>query len=181
MVFAPPTLPFGCFAACHTSCSSPLPTFGQLPVFYGQLYTSFLHYHFRASFLHFVTSLNNVRFVSSVSLSAHHSPPAAHNFCVPFGLLRLRVCHTFCKRKKQKDMPNPCVIRCCPTHSVLSGQPLSKRTPPSSVTHSIGFIPARFAFGGQVCHLGSTAFFGSRLSLLRYRKKEKKDREMESV
>ena len=105
-------------------------------------------------------------FVSSVSLSAHHSPPAAHNFCVPFGLLRLRVCHTFCKeKKKQKDTPNPCVIRCCPTHSVLSGHPLSKRTPPSSVTHSIGFIPARFAFGGQVCHLGSTAFFGSGLFL----------------
>jgi len=84
---------------------------------------------------------------------------------VPFGLLRLRVCHTFCKEKKQKDTPNPCVIRCCPTHSVLSGHPLSKRTPPSSVTHSIGFIPARFAFSGQVCHLGSTAFFGSRLFL----------------
>ena len=74
------------------------------------------------------------------------------------------------KKKKQKDTPNPCVIRCCPTHSVLSGHPLSKRTPPSSVTHSIGFIPARFAFGGQVCHLGSTAFFGSRLFYLRKRK-----------
>ena len=97
-------------------------------MFYGQLYTSILHFHFRASFLHFVTSLNYVRFVSSVSISAGHSPPAAHNFCVPFGLLRLRVCHAFCKRKKQKDTPNPCVIRCCPPHSVLSGQPLSKRT-----------------------------------------------------
>ena len=142
------------------------PAFRQLPVFYGQLYTSFLHFHYRASFLRFATSLNNVRFVASVSLSAHHSPPAAHNFCVPFGLLRLWVCHTFCKeKKKQKDTPNPSVIRCCPTHSVLSGQPLSKRTPPSSVSNSIGFIPARFAFGGQVCHLGSTAFFGSELFL----------------
>ena len=159
---------------CHTSCSSPQPTFRQLPVFYGQLHTSILHYHFRASILRFATSLNNVRFVASVSLSAHHSPPAAHSFCVPFGLLRLRVCHTFCKEeKKQKDTPNPCVIRCCPTHYVLSGQPLSKRTPPSSVTHSIGFIPARFAFGGQVCHLGSTAFFGSRLFLPKQKKEGK--------
>jgi hypothetical protein len=55
---------------------------------------------------------------------------------------------------------------------VLSGQPLSKRTPPSSVSNSIGFIPARFAFGGQVCHLGSTAFFGSGLSLPKKKERE---------
>ena len=174
--FCPHYLALRVKKGCHTSCSSPQPTFRQLPVFYGQLYSSFLHFHYRASFLRFATSLNNVRFVSFVSLSAHHSPPAAHNFCVPFGLLRLRVCHTFCKEKKQKDTPNPCVIRCCPTHYVLSGHPLCKRTPPSSVTHSIGFISARFAFVGQVCHLDSTAFFGSRLFL-----PKKKERGMESV
>ena len=100
-------------------------------MFYGQLHTAFLLFHFRASFLRFATSFNNVRFVSLVSISAHHSPPAAHNFCVPFGLLRLRFCHTFCKEeKKQKRYAKPLRQRCCPTHSVLSGHPLCKCTPP---------------------------------------------------
>ena len=124
--FCPHYLALRVKQGCHTSCSSPQPSFRQLPVFYGQLYTAFLHYHYRASFLRFATSLNNVRFVSSVSLSAHHSPPAANNFCVPFGLLRLRVCHTFCKEKKQqKDMPNPCVNGAAPRTSCF-------RVPPSA-------------------------------------------------
>ena len=146
------------------------PAFRQLPVFYGQLYTSFLHFHYRASFLRFATSLNNVRFVSSVSLSAHHSPPAAHNFCVPFGLLRLRVCHTFCKEKSSKKICQTLASTELPHALRAFGSPPLQAHAPSSVSNSIGFIPARFAFGGQVCHLGSTAFFGSRLFYLRKRK-----------
>ena len=61
------------------------------------------------------------RFVPSLSISVGYSPPAANNFCVPFGLLRLRVCHTFCRsKKKQKVTPNPCMIRCCPMPYGLS-------------------------------------------------------------
>ena len=113
-------------------------------MFYGQLHNSFLHYHYRASFLRCATSLNNVRFVSSVSLSAHHSPPAAHNFCVPFGLLRLRVCHTFCKEEKQqKDMPNPCVNGAAPRTSCFRVTPSASArrllpfpTPSASFRHA---------------------------------------------
>ena len=136
-------------------------------MFYGQLYTSFLHFHYRASFLRFATSLNNVRFVASVSLSAHHSPPAAHNFCVPFGLLRLRVCHTFCKEKSSKKICQTLASTELPHALRAFGSPPLQAHAPSSVSNSIGFIPARFAFGGQVCHLGSTAFFGSGLFYLR--------------
>ena len=139
-------------------------------MFYGQLHTSFLHFHYRASFLRFATSLNNVRFVSSVSLSAHHSPPAANNFCVPFGLLRLRVCHTFCKEKSSKKRCQTLASTVLPHALRAFGSPPLQAHAPSSVSNSIGFIPARFAFGGQVCHLGSTAFFGSRLFYLRQKK-----------
>ncbi len=174
MAFAPPTLPFGCFAACHTSCSSPLPTFGQLPVSYSPLHASFLHYHFRASFLRFATSFNNVRFVPSFSISVGHSPPAANNFCVPFGLLRLRVCHTFCKEKRQqKRYAKPLRITELPNalRAILVSPLASARRLLPFPTPSASFWHASPS-GGQVCHLGSTAFFGSRLFSLRRKKEE---------
>ena len=168
--FCPHYLALRVKKGCHTSCSSPLPTFRQLPVFYGQLHTSFLHFHYRASFLRFATSLNNVRFVPSISISVGYSPPAAYNFCVPFGLLRLRVCHTFCKEKSSKKRCQTLASTVLPHALRAFGSPPLQAHAPSSVSNSIGFIPARFAFGGQVCHLGSTAFFGSRLFYLRQKK-----------
>jgi len=109
-------------------------------------------------------------FVASVRLSAHHSPPAAHNFCVPFGLLRLRVYHTFCKEKSSKKICQTLASTVLPHALRAFGSPPLQAHAPSSVSNSIGFIPARFAFGGQVCHLGSSAFFGSRLFYLRQKK-----------
>jgi len=95
---------------------------------------------------------------------------------VPFGLLRLRVCHTFCKEKRSKKIRQTLASTVLPLALRAFGSPPLQAHAPSSVSNSIGFIPARFAFGGQVCHLGSTAFFGSRLFL-----PKKKKREMESV
>ena len=141
------------------------PAFRQLPVFYGQLYTSFLHFHFRASFLRFATSLNNVRFVASVSLSAGHSPLAANNFCVPFGLLRLRVCHTFCKgQKQQKEMPNPCVNGAAPRTPCFRVTPLASArrllpllTPSASFRHASPSVD-KFATSAQLPFLAQGCF-----------------------
>ena len=136
-------------------------------MFYGQLHTSILHYHYRASFLRFASSLNNVRFVASVSISAHHSPPAANNFCVPFGLLRLRVCHTFCKEKKEakryakplRDTVLPHALRAFgspPLQVHAAGLPLL--TPSASFRHASPSVD-KFATSAQLPFLAQGCFY----------------------
>ena len=79
--------------------------------------------------------------------------------CFGFGFVIL-----FAKKRAAKRYAKPLRDTVLPnTLRVILVSPLASARRRTSVTHSIGFIPARFAFGGQVCHLGSTAFFGSGL------------------
>ena len=80
--------------------------------------------------------------------------------CFGFGFVIL-----FARKKGSKKIRQTLASTVLPHALRAFGSPPLQAHAPSSVSNSIGFIPARFAFGGQVCHLGSTAFFGSRLFL----------------
>jgi len=69
-------------------------------------------------------------------------PPAAYNFACLSCLLRLRVCHGFCNLtatpdRKQKHMPNPCVLRSWHRPDGLLCHHLSRRTLVNSVRSSL--------------------------------------------
>jgi len=133
-------------------------------VFYGQLHTSFLHFHYRASFLRFATSLNNVRsFRPSVfqHTIAHPLPIifACLSACFGCGFVIL-----FAKKKEAKRYAKPLRQRCCPSHFVLSGHPLCKRTrllpfptPSASFRHASPSVD-KFATSAQLPFLAQGCF-----------------------
>ena len=170
--FCPHCPPFGCCAGCHTSCCSPnLRSGSYLCSMVSFIPPSFTFTTVLLSFASLRLSTTSVSFRPSVfqHTIAHPLPIifACLSACFGCGFVIL-----FAKKKEAKRYAKPLRDTVLPHALRAFGSPPLQAHAPSSVSNSIGFIPARFAFGGQVCHLGSTAFLGSRLFL----PKQKKER-----
>jgi len=131
MAFAPPTMPFGCFAACHTSWSSPHLRSGSYPCSFAPfillLFSSATALPASTSF-RLATAFAPFRYTAFQQAKAHPLPIifACLAACCGFGFVMFFVRKTGTK-KHAKPLRNTVLPT---TLTGYFGQPLSRRTPP---------------------------------------------------